>query len=126
MKKDIDDPRRDFLVKALTLGLFATPNFAQLFQHARARGDVPDQLGPGRSVYRLEGDVTIDGQAASTKSLIGGNSVIKTGANSRIIFAVASDAFILRSNSELRLESSDGLIIEAMRMVSGRLLSFFG
>lgn len=126
MTQEIDDPRREFLVKALTLGAFATPNLAGLFQPGYARGDIPDQLAPGRSVYQFEGDVTIDGRAASIESPIGANSVIRTGARSRIIFVVASDAFILRSNSELRLESSDGVVIEAMRMLSGRILSVFG
>ncbi len=126
MAKDIDDPRREFLVRALTLGLFATPNLAAMFQPVHARGDIPEQLGPGRSVYRVEGDVTVDGAAATMQTLIGGNSLIKTGDRSRIIFAVASDAFILRSNSELRLESADGFVIDAMRMVSGRILSVFG
>ena len=58
MAQEIDDPRREFLVKALTLGLFATPNLASLFQPLHARGDIPDQLGPGRSIYQFEGDVT--------------------------------------------------------------------
>ncbi len=126
MAKEIDDPRREFLVKALTLGLFATPNLASLFQPTHARGDIPDQLGPGRSIYQFEGDVTIDGQAATMNTQIGANSVVRTGDNSRIIFVVASDAFILRSNSELLLESSDGFVIEAMRMLSGKILSVFG
>ncbi len=126
MTKEIDDPRRDFLVKALSLGLFAAPNLASLFQPGHARGDIPDQLVPGRSVYQFEGDVTIDGQPASMDSQIGANSVIRTGNRSRIIFVVASDAFILRSNSELQLESDDGRLIEAMRMLSGRILSVFG
>jgi hypothetical protein len=32
MSKDFDDPRRDFLVKALSLGLFAGPNLVSLLQ----------------------------------------------------------------------------------------------
>ena len=126
MRKYIDDPRRDFLVKALSLGLFVAPNLAGLFQESHALGDISKKLPAGRSIYKLKGDVTVDGKAAGIDTQIGPNSFIKTGNNSRLIFVVASDAFVLRSNSELEMGSSDGLIIEGMRILSGKILSVFG
>ncbi len=126
MTRDIDDPRRDFLVRALTLGLFAAPGIGQVLQPVQARGDIPEKLPAGRSIYRLDGDVTVDGRPATLETRIGPNSTIRTGRAGEIIFIVASDAFILRSQSELELGSSDNVIIEGMRILSGRLLSVFG
>ena len=126
MSKDLDDPRRDFLVKALGLGLFSGPNLASLFQPGHALGDVPGRLPDGRSIYKLQGSVTVNGKAADISTRIEPNSHIKTGSNSQLIFVVANDAFILRSNSQLDMGSSDGLIIDTIRILSGRLLSVFG
>lgn len=126
MSKDIDDPRREFLLQALSLGLFGAANFAGLFQASHALGDIPEKLPDGRSIYKLEGIVTVDGQRANIQTMIGPNSRISTGSNSRVIFVVGSDAFVLRSNSELEMGSSEGLLIEGMRMLSGRILSVFG
>lgn len=126
MKQDVDDPRRKFLVRSLSLGLFAGPNLASLFQPGQALGDVPKKLPAGRSIYKLQGRVMVDGRLADIDTRIGPNSHINTGSNSSIIFVVASDAFILRSNSQLEMGSSEGLIIEGMRILSGRLLSVFG
>ena len=126
MSKDLDDPRRDFLVKALGLGLFAGPNLVSLLQPGYALGDVPGKLPKGRSIYKLQGSVTVNGKVADISTHVGPNSRIKTGSNSLLIFVVANDAFILRSNSQLEMGSSDNLIIDGIRILSGRLLSVFG
>ena len=126
MSKDIDDPRREFLVTALSLGLFAGGNLASLFQAGYARGDIPDKLPAGRSIYQLREEVTVDGKPANINTPIGPGSVVKTGSKGLIIFIVAEDAFILRSNSELEMKTSDGVIIEGMRILSGKILSVFG
>lgn len=126
MAKDIDDPRRELLIRSLSLGLFAGANLAGLSQLSHAMGKVPRKLPDGRTIFRLEGEVTVDGQAADLNTRVGPNSLVKTGRNSLAIFVVASDAFILRSNSELRMGSSNGLIIEGMRILSGKILSVFG
>ena len=39
---------------------------------------------------------------------------------------VGTDAFILRANSRLQLEGGDGVVVETLRIVTGRLLSVFG
>ncbi len=126
MSKEIDDPRRKILIGALSLGLFAIPNLAGLTQPAHALGTVSRRLPEGRSIYKLKGQVTVDGIPADLQTQIGPNALIKTGPNSRVIFAVGNDAFLLRSNSELKMGSSGGLLVEGMRMLSGRILSVFG
>ena len=126
MRKNIDDPRREFLITALSLGLFGGANLASLFQAGHARGDIPQRLPPGRSIYQLRGDVSVDGKAASINTRIGPGSLVKTGRKSSVIFVVAEDAFILRANSELQMQEDDGAIIESMRLLSGKILSVFG
>ena len=126
MRKNIDDPRRKFLVHALSLGLFAGAGMTQLFQPGYAMGEIPRKLPDGRSIYQLKGDVSVDGKAADINTLIKPGSHIRTGRSSRIIFVVANDAFVLRSNSELRMESKGGLLIDSMRILSGKILSVFG
>lgn len=120
-----DDPRRDFLVKALGMGLFGGGWALSAMQPVLALGDIPEKLPPGRSIYKLQGEVSVDGKTADLKTQILANSTVTTGRSGQVIFAVGSDAFILRSNSELKLGGENSLI-SGMRMFSGKLLSVFG
>lgn len=123
--KNTEDGRREFLVNALTLGLFTGVNAAGLIQPAFALGSLPGRLPKGQSIYKLEGKVMVDGQTADMKTQIGPNARIQTGSDSEIIFVVASDAFILRSNSDLKL-GAQGLLVQGMRIISGAILGVFG
>jgi hypothetical protein len=125
MNQSHDDPRRDFLVRALGLGVFSATSLTGLLNPAFAMGDIPAKLPPGRSIYKLQGMVIIDGQRADIETQVKANSLVRTGSNSRIIFVVGGDAFILRSNSELQL-GGENFVISGMRMVTGKLLSVFG
>lgn len=116
---DLDESRRDFLLKLLATGLFATSSLA------RAAGQVPGQMPPGKSIYRLQGALLVNGVAADTNTLITPGDALITGANSSVIFAVSHDAFILRANSELHLSVNEQLV-GGLRLVSGALLSVFG
>ena len=123
MIHDIEDPRREFLIKALGLGLFATTS--GVISPVYALGDIAAKLPPGRSIYKLKGSVQVDGKPATIETKVSANSWIRTGKSSRIIFVVGSDAFILRENSELRMNGKD-LLIGGMRILTGKLLSVFG
>jgi hypothetical protein len=125
MSNDHDDPRRGFLVKALSLGVFAGASAAGLIQNSHALGKVPPKLPPGRSIYKLSGIVFVDGKIADIDTPIGPNSLVNTGPDSHVIFVVVSDAFILRSNSQLQMGGS-GLLVKGMRILSGKILSVFG
>lgn len=141
---EYEDPRRDFLVKALTMGLFAAGGRALWPAEALALGDRPRQLPPGRSIYRLSGDVRINGVKANKDTPIGPAETIETGSNSELIFVVGKDAFMLRENSHVELEalpvavamavaSTNGnggtlaeSIIGNLRLLSGKILTVFG
>lgn len=116
--------RREFLTKALSSGLFAT-GLSGISIPAWSMGKIPQNLPPGKSIYRLSGDVIIDNKTANLDTIISPNSVIKTGNNSKLIFVVGKDAFILRSNSTLEMQGSD-VFISGLRLITGKLLSVFG
>lgn len=123
MKDIIDDPRRDFLVKALTLGFFAT-TATGLSAPVWAMGKVPNVIPPGKSIFDLKGKVTVNKVPATLNTFIKNGDIIETGNNSHVVFVVSKDAFILRDNSSMEISGSD--VINTIRIFSGKVLSVFG
>ena len=71
MIHDIDGSRREILIQALSLGLFAaTPG---LISPVYALGDIAAKLPPGRSIYKLKGSVHVDGIPATIDTKINAN-----------------------------------------------------
>ncbi len=124
-KEEIDDPRRELLVGALSAGLFVAGGSAGILQPAHAMGKIPKILEPGKSIYDMRGNVTVSGKKADESTVITGSDIIKTGRRSHVVFAVGKDAFVLRSNSKLELSGS-GMLVNTLRLVTGKLLSVFG
>jgi len=119
-----EDPRRRLLLQLLAAGVFTGAGgeaFAQLF------GGRPTKLPANRSIYRLEGPVTVDGRPATVETSIGGRATIETGRNAEVVYAVGESAFILRSNSKVTLETAqpDSVLLSGLRLLSGKLLSVF-
>ncbi len=117
-----DEQRRDYLVKLLTASAFsmAPLNVVQAFW-----GSTPDKLPDDKSIFSLEGDVRVNGRSADLDTRIEGGDVVSTEDDSEVIFAVGSDSFILRSNSEMQIEGG-GFFVQALRMLTGSVLSVFG
>ncbi|MFT5658751.1 MAG: hypothetical protein ACI9KN_002032 [Gammaproteobacteria bacterium] len=125
MNDKTDDPRRKFLIDALTYGVFGGVNTLGLMQASYALGDVPKKLPEGRSIYELKGQVRVDGQIATIETRISASSRVETGQNSQVIFVVGGDAFVLRSEGDLQM-SGIGFLITGMRILTGKILSVFG
>lgn len=119
----IDQQRRNLLLKALSSGLYIACTAGTALP-AWAMSQLPN-LAPGKSIYELSGKVTIDKKPATLDTKITASSIIETGADSKVIFAVGKDAFILRDNSRLELDGTE-LIIQGLRIITGKLLSVFG
>jgi len=119
-----DQKRRAFLLQLLGSGVL-TAGMSALPAAVRAMGRVPGKMLVGKSIYKLHGSVVVDGKKATVDTAITPNSIIKTGSNSKVIFAVGKDAFILRSNSKLEIGGGE-TIIKSLRLVTGKLLSVFG
>lgn len=126
-KEDYQNPRREFLVKALTAGLFVAGGSMGLLQPAMASiwGKRPAEMPKGKSIYDMKGEVWVNQSKASYDTLINPGDLIKTGNKGNIIFVVGKDAFILRDNSQLQL-SGEGFLVNSMRLLTGKLLSVFG
>lgn len=114
-----DAARRAWLLRLLAAGAFAVTAPGAGAQ----RGG---RLPAGRSIYLLTGEVRVNGAAADLGTHVPPGALVETGADGRIIFAVGDDAFTLRPGSRLQLESDDDTLVQALRLVTGRLLSVFG
>lgn len=138
-ESEYEDPRREFLVKALTMGLFAAGGGLSACS-VLSMGERPHHLPPGRSVFRAVGDVHVDGVAATRETFIRPSARIRTGSDSELVFVVGKDAFMLRENSEVELfpllplgggggAEEEGLaagILGGLRLLTGRILTVFG
>ena len=127
MKDEIDDPRRQILVQALTAGLLGsalTPAQAITFG---IFGSKPTKLPDTQSIYGLSGQVTVNDEAATLQTRIKPGDTVQTARNSEIVFVVNSHSMILRSESKLIIEQPDNSIASAviggLRMLTGKLLS---
>jgi hypothetical protein len=78
--RDLDDPRHRLLVKLLAAGAFSTMPRSRVL--ADVLGEKPGKLPPDRSIYRLNGQVSVNGTPATLKTRIGGNDTIETGKGS--------------------------------------------
>ncbi len=119
---ELDDPRRRILIQALSLGWLGLPAGVA---SAQTYGRTPGKLPPGQAIYRVGGDVTVNGKPCDLKTVIHPGDTVKTGKGGEIIFVVGAQAMILRGASELVIERppDPSVLDRALRMVSGALLS---
>lgn len=121
----IDDPRRSFLVRALSLGWLVGGAGWQLDAVAGVLGELPAKLPTGRSVFSIDGEVWVNGKRATRETLIGPDDHIRTGDRSSIVAVVGQDALILRGNTELQLGAGRAAK-RFFRLVTGAMLTVFG
>ncbi|CAD7847573.1 MAG: hypothetical protein [Olavius algarvensis Gamma 3 endosymbiont] len=117
-----DAKRREYLVRLLTIGALTMTPLQQL---QAFWGSTPAKLADDKSIFSLEGDVRVNGRRANLETRISGGDVVKTSRDSEVVFAVGSDSFILRSNSEMEIEGG-GFFVDTLRMLTGSVLSVFG
>lgn len=123
---DADDPRRRLLIQALAAGMFTTAAGGQVLAQ-QLFGSTPRKLEGGRSIYRISGTVTVDGQPATIETRISPSSVVETGRDGEIVFAVGENAFIMRPNSRMALEPSkrETGLMSGLNLLAGKVLSVF-
>lgn len=120
----LDRRRREFLLRALSLGVLAGGSGWNLPALAQAFGKRPGKLPQGRSIFDLSGEVMVNGQPADERTLIRAGDTIETGRDSHVIAAVGDSAFILRDNSSVEL-GGVALVIRALK-ATGALLTVIG
>ena len=111
--------RREWLLRTVaSLGISAFPGAVR---HALAMGERP--AAPG--LYRVEGDVRVNGRPAAAGQLVRPGDVIETGVRSQAVFVVGRDAYLLRAGSRLETAGKE-MLINSLRIVTGKLLSVLG
>ncbi|OGA20006.1 MAG: hypothetical protein A3G25_20475 [Betaproteobacteria bacterium RIFCSPLOWO2_12_FULL_63_13] len=116
---NIGPARRRWLLRAVAaLGVASVP---VAIRQALARGVNP--AAPG--IYEMDGDVRVNGRPVVPGFLIRPGDVIETGPNSRAVFVVGKDAYLLRAESRLQTAGTE-MFIDALRIITGRLLSVLG
>lgn len=110
------------MLKALAAGLMGARPLAASSQ---LLGRIPAPLPPGQSIYDLRGPVTVNNNPATMETAIRAGDVVATGPSGTVVFVVGPDAFLLRENSQLRLEG-DSLLLDSLNLVTGAVLSVFG
>lgn len=124
-EEEFDDARREFLVQAMSAGLFAggmgwnLPALAQLF------GRVPRKLPEGKSIFEVRGKVLVNGVLATRDTKITSSDKIETSDGAFLIAAIGGTAFMLRERSKMELEGK-ALLVRGMKLLSGKVLGVFG
>ncbi|WP_145987911.1 hypothetical protein [Sulfurivermis fontis] len=83
------------------------------------------RLPAGRTIYRLQGTVRVNGRPVDETTLITLGDVVETGADGMVIFAVGSDVFMVKANSRYEVQGSNG-VVQLCRLVTGAVLQVFG
>lgn len=125
MKFEPDDPRRRVLIQMLAAGMFGGGSLASNLAFAQILGSPPSKLPPGKSVYRISGDVEINGAKGTLDSKITGGSTIKTGTNSELVYVVNESAYIARPQTQIVVEVAETGFVGGIRLLAGKLLSVF-
>ncbi|MEO8165207.1 MAG: hypothetical protein ABI619_07400, partial [Betaproteobacteria bacterium] len=112
-----DDPRRRLLVKLLGAGALSYLPGSRVL--ADVLGEKPEKLPPDRSIYRLNGEVRVNGAPATLKTRVGGTDTVETGKGSEVVFVSGASAFILRESSRMSLgqETSNNVLTNALRLM---------
>lgn len=126
-KVELEESRREFLLKSISAGTLAVSASSGLLVPAPAQsmGKIPEQLIPGKSIYDMRGTVLVDGVKANEDTLIKASSKVETKSGSHVVFVIGSDGHVLRENSTVQFKGSE-FFEEGLRLVTGKLLSVFG
>ena len=79
-----------------------------------------------KGVYRVRGDVRVNGTAAKEGMDVKAGDIVATGAGSEVVFVTGKDAFLIRANSRVEAQGALGaLVLSGLRLVTGAVLSVF-
>lgn len=127
-KQEIDDPRRAWLIRALSTGALAAG-----WDGAWAQGILgskPGKLPEGQSIFSATSDVQVNGQPTNKSTVIKPGDTVSTGPDGQAIFAVGGHAMILRGGSTLVIQQAAmaqdtklSALISGLQLLTGKLLS---
>jgi len=124
---EADDPRRRLLIQALAAGLFSAGLPGAYAASPGVFGSRPSRLPAGQSIYRITGQATVNEKEANLETRVNPGDTVQTGKDSEIVFVVNDHSMIMRSDSQLVIQSQPGtsasLLISGLRLLTGKLLS---
>lgn len=82
-------------------------------------------MAQAANVHELSGKVYINKRLATLDSVIQAGDRVTTSHNGRISFSIDGDAFLLKERTSLIVGSNDSVVINALRLLTGKLLSVF-
>ena len=88
---EIDDPRRLWLIQALTAGLLGTGLSSAEAITFGIFGSKPRKLPESQSIYGLSGQVTVNSEPASLATRIKSGDTVQTAQNSEIVFVMSPE-----------------------------------
>lgn len=121
----MDEARRRFLTAALSLGVLAGGTGWRGAALADWLGRRPGPLPEGRSIFRIRGEVLVNGEPADRDTIIRPRDHVRTGDDAELVAVVGEDAFMLRERSEVELSLGDRMR-QGLRLLSGAMLNVFG
>ena len=90
---------------------------------------VRDALAAGRlekGVYRVKGDVRINGAPAAVGMDVKDGDVVTTGRAAELVFVINRDAMMVRAGARVEVAGRAGALVDAgLRIVTGAVLSVF-
>lgn len=114
MSNELDPFRRQTLIALLGGSLGLSAALRALAQTAASGG-----------MHELRGDVRVNGVPATQGMRVAAGDKVSTGLGALAVFSVGADAFLMRADSQAEFQGQD-LALDALRLVSGRLLGVFG
>jgi hypothetical protein len=107
--------RREWL---RAIAAYGAAGASGMISEALAKGDVP----PG--VARLDGSATVNGREAKIGTPVVLGDRVATGRSSQAVIVVGSDAFLMRSQTIIEVQGSQGTLSN-MLVAAGQVLSVF-
>ena len=125
---DVDPKHRRLVMQALAAGFLAGGLFGRTASAQETFSRLPVKLPEGQSIYRISGDVRVNGNSASLRTRIAAGDTVETGRDGEAAFVVGDSAFMQRGNSSVatRAASQDSTLLAGFRLITGAVLSVFG
>jgi len=115
--RELDDPCRRVLIKALVAGVFSSASGAKAWEGF----DPMPELPAGRSFHFLSGRVLVNDRLATLQTPVKPGDVVETAGNAKVAFVVADKAYILRGENRVTIETpaDNSLLKKVLRLVTG-------
>ncbi len=86
---------------------------------------LPDSYA-AQNVHELNGTAFVNRQRITPATAINPGDQVTVGHGSNLTFSVGQDVYRLRSNTSLKVEADDNLVVTGLRLLTGAVLGVFG